>query len=61
MVDEALNDYLVKKYSFGYISKQRNIPVETIKTWIYKCQRPELFPKHETKRGRPKKHNSNVD
>ena len=61
VVDEVLNDFFVKKYSAGYISEQRNIPEETIWTWVFKHQRPELFPGHEKKRGRPKKDDPDIE
>ena len=61
VVDEVLNDFFVKKYSAGYISEQRNIPEGTIWTWVFKRQRPELFPGHGKKKGRPKKDDPDID
>ena len=61
VVDEVLNDVFVKKYSMGYISRQRNIPEGTTRTWVFKRQRPELFPGHGMKKGRPKKDDPDLD
>ena len=61
VVNEVLNDFFVKKYSMGYIARQRNIPEGTIRTWVFKCQRPELFPGHGMKKGRPKKDDPDPD
>ena len=55
-------DILLKEYfdgaTSGFLAKKYNIPVKTIKNWIYKYKNPEKFPGLERKRtGRPKEKN----
>ena len=40
--------------SFRFLSQKYNVPVGTIMTWSHKFNRPELYPGHGQKRGRPK-------
>ena len=54
---EFKNEILDKYYSgiggFTSLSNEYNVPIKTIKTWVYKINHPQV--KIEKKRGRPRK------
>ena len=57
--EEILNKYFNNQGSALSLSREYNISVKTIETWIRKSKRPELYEKHK-KIGRPKK-NEEID
>jgi len=55
ILDEHFNEFKSSKY----LSEKYNISYATIDTWIRKAKKPELYPGHGKKRGRPS--NTNED
>ena len=54
IINEVLNELIIGKSSLQ-ISKERNIPAKTIRTWkLKRILHPELYPNQGQKRGRPK-------
>ena len=57
MINEVLEELKLGKSSLQ-ISKERNIPAKTIRTWKFKrILHPENYPEQSQKRGRPKESN----
>ena len=59
-------DILLKEYfegaSSGYLSRKYDIPIKTVKNWIYKYKNPEKFPGLGRKpTGRPKEKNLTLE
>ena len=57
---------LLKEYfggaSSGYLARKYNIPIKTVKNWIYKYKNPEKIPGLERKpTGRPKEKNLTLE
>ena len=57
---------LLKEYfggaSSGHLARKYNIPIKTVKNWIYKYKNPEKFPGLERKQtGRPKEKNLTLE
>ncbi|MBR4634697.1 hypothetical protein IKO50_07310 [bacterium] len=52
--DALLNEYF-DGASSGYLARKYNIPIKTVKNWIYKYKNPDKFPGLGRKpSGRPK-------
>jgi len=57
IINEILNELRIGKSSLQ-ISKERNIPAKTIRTWkLKRILHPELYPNQGQKRGRLKESN----
>ena len=57
IINEVLNELKTGKSSLQ-ISRERNIPAKTIRTWkLKRILHPELYPNQGQKRGRPKDSN----
>ena len=57
MIIEVLEELKLGKSSLQ-ISRERNIPAKTIRTWkLKRMLHPELYPNQGQKRGRPKEKN----
>ena len=57
IINEVLNELIIGKSSLQ-ISRERNIPAKTIRTWkLKRILHPELYPNQGQKRGRPKESN----
>ena len=57
IINEVLNELIIGKSSLQ-ISRERNIPAKTIRTWkLKRILHPELYPNQGQKRGRPKDSN----
>ena len=57
IINEILNELRIGKSSLQ-ISRERNIPAKTIRTWkLKRILHPELYPNQGQKRGRLKKSN----
>ena len=57
IINEVLNELKIGKSSLQ-ISRERNIPAKTIRTWkLKRILHPELYPNQGQKRGKPKDSN----
>ena len=57
IINEVLNELKIGKSSLQ-ISRERNIPAKTIRTWkLKRILHSELYPNQGQKRGRPKESN----
>ncbi len=53
LIEEILCKHFDKHIDTTMLSKEYGIPKGTIKTWVLKTKRPDMFPNFGMKRGRP--------
>lgn len=58
--EEIMNKYLNNKGTSNYLSKEYNIPLKTVKTWVYKLNKNiDITQDNNYKKGRRKEDNIN--
>ena len=56
--EEIMNKYLNNQGTANYLSKEYNIPLKTVKTWVYKINKNiDITIDNQSKKGRKKEEN----